>query len=142
MMTSKTYNLLIIDDDPNIAKLIKFYLKESNFIIETASDGRKGMQSAKNGNYDLLLLDMQMPHMDGLTFLNTISDLPGFDTLIIVVTAHDPNANMMSLIEKHAFDYIQKPFTANRLRLTIHNALKHRALQMKYTELIESVIKG
>jgi len=141
-MTGNRQKILVIDDDPNIAKLIRFYLRSPEYIIDTAADGKQGFQVAKNGVYDLLLLDMQMPNMDGMTFMKTISDLPVFDSLIIVITAHDPDDQMMAQIEKNAFDYIQKPFTANRLRLTIHNALRHKTLQAKYTELIKSVIKG
>ncbi len=137
----KRYKILVVDDDPNIAKLIRFYLDKEKYEIETVADSRAGIQLIKDGSYDLLLLDMQMPHMDGITFIDSITELPSFDTLIIVITAHDPDDKMISIFEKKAFDYIQKPFTANRLRFTVHNALKHKALQLKYTTLIESVIK-
>ena len=136
----KRYRILVVDDDPNIAKLIRFYLDKTKYEIETVADSRAGIQMIKNGDYDLLLLDMQMPHMDGITFIDSITELPSLDTLIIVITAHDPDDKMISLFEKKTFDYIQKPFTANRLRFTVQNALKHKALQVKYTKLIESVI--
>jgi DNA-binding NtrC family response regulator len=71
-----------------------------------------------------------------------MADIPSFDTLIIVITAHDPDDEMRTLIEKHAYDFIQKPFTANRLRFTIRNALRYAAIQKKYTEMINSVIKA
>jgi len=140
-MPEKQQTILVVDDDPNIAKLIRFYLKNQDYLIESAPDGRQGIQMARKGQYDLLLLDMQMPHVDGMTFLRTIADFPSFDTLIIVITAHDPDQAMTALIEKHAYDYIQKPFTANRLRFTIRNALKFAAIRKKYTELINAVIK-
>ena len=139
-MMDKRYRILVVDDDPNIAKLIRFYLDKTKYEIETVADSRAGIQMIKNGDYDLLLLDMQMPHMDGITFIDSITELPSLDTLIIVITAHDPDDKMISLFEKKTFDYIQKPFTANRLRFTVQNALKHKALQVKYTKLIESVI--
>ena len=141
-MTKPTNKILVVDDDPNISKLIRFYLKQTEYDIDSAADGKLGLQAVKKGRYDLLLLDMQMPHLDGITFMQTIGEIPTFETLIIVITAHDPDDRMMSVIDKYAFDYIQKPFTANRLRHTINNALRHKELQDKYTELIQSVIRG
>jgi DNA-binding response OmpR family regulator len=141
-MPDKQQTILVVDDDPNIAKLIRFYLKNQNYLIENAPDSRQGIQMARKNQYDLLLLDMQMPHIDGMTFLKTMADIPSFDTLIIVITAHDPDDEMRTLIEKHAYDFIQKPFTANRLRFTIRNALRYAAIQKKYTEMINSVIKA
>lgn len=139
-MPEKQQTILVVDDDPNIAKLIRFYLKNQDYQIESTPDSRQGIQMARKDQYDLLLLDMQMPHIDGMTFLKTIAEIPSFETLIIVITAHDPDEEMTVLIEKHAYDFIQKPFTANRLRFTIKNALNYAAIKKKYDEVINSVI--
>jgi DNA-binding NtrC family response regulator len=80
-------------------------------------------------------MDILMPEMDGHTLLKKIREDLRLEIPIVVVTAHGPSDNLMNMIEDGAYDILQKPFTKNRLKLTLKNALLHKTLTDKCKEL-------
>lgn len=72
----KKQKILLIDDDTDIQKLYKLILTDAGFIVDIASDGAGGLTKIQSGGYDLVLLDLMMPNVDGLQFLNTIKNNP------------------------------------------------------------------
>ena len=120
--------ILVVDDDPNMINLIKFYLLKENVEIVPSNDGFDALLILENQDFDLILIDMLMPKMDGGTLLKIMIEELNIKIPVIVVTAHGPTDNLMQLIEEGAYDILQKPFTTNRLKLTLHNALKHKML--------------
>jgi two-component system repressor protein LuxO len=85
---------------------------------------------------------MLMPEMDGYTLLEKINADSKINTLVIVITAHNLVDDLMRAVELGAYDILQKPFTANRLKLTIKNALSYKNLFEKYSKLKRTVKKG
>jgi len=130
-------DILIIDDDPNILNLVRFYLEKDKYNITGAGNGKQAISILTKQNFDLILVDMLMPQMDGLTFIKEIKQELHLECPVIMVTAQDPTDNMMRIIYDYAYDIIQKPFTSVRLRLTVHNALKYKDLSDKYNRLQE-----
>jgi len=124
----KTTKILVVDDDPNMINLIRFYLVKDNVEIIASHDGIKALNILENQSFDLILIDMLMPRMDGRTLLNKIVNEMNIKIPVIVVTAHGPTDVLMELIGEGAYDILQKPFTTNRLKLTLHNALKYKIL--------------
>ena len=124
----KITKILVVDDDPNMIKLIKFYLLKENVEIESSNDGFDALLILENQTFDLILIDMLMPKMDGRTLLKIMIEELNIKVPVIVVTAHGPTDNLMQLIEEGAYDILQKPFTTNRLILTLRNALRHKML--------------
>jgi len=121
-------NILIIDDDIHIVKLIGLNLTSSQFRISYAKNGQQAIHSIKNNNYDLILVDLMMPDIDGLSLIKSVkADLPA-NTLIILLTAHVLEQYLMEAVQGGVHDIIQKPFTANRLKLTIRNAWNYKKL--------------
>jgi DNA-binding NtrC family response regulator len=137
-----TTKILVVDDDPNMINLIKFYLVKDNVEITPSNDGIDALTILANQSFDLILIDMLMPKMDGRTLLKKIIHEYNIKVPVIVVTAHGPTDNLMELIEEGAYDILQKPFTTNRLKLTLHNALKHKALSEAYEESSVANTKG
>jgi DNA-binding NtrC family response regulator len=131
----KITQILVVDDDPNMINLIKFYLIKDNVEIVASTDGINALNILENRSFDLILIDMLMPKMDGRTLLRNIVNEMKIKIPIIVVTAHGPTDNLMELIKEGAYDILQKPFTTNRLKLTLHNALKHKHLSDAYDKL-------
>lgn len=126
--TPRHCNILIIDDDANIYKLIKLNLESEQFQVFYAKNGRQAQTLMAGNNFDLILIDLLMPEIDGLALFRSFKqDLP-VNTLIILITAHVLEQPLMTAVEEGIYDIIQKPFTANRLKLTIRNAWNYKLL--------------
>jgi DNA-binding NtrC family response regulator len=127
-------NILIVDDDINIVKLIELNLISPHYRIAHARNGQQAIASIKNKNFDLILVDLMMPDMDGLSLIKSIKpDLPTY-TLVLLLTAHVLEQYLMEAVQSGVYDIIQKPFTANRLKLTIRNAWNYKKLLDKCQE--------
>jgi len=139
---NKIIKILVVDDDPNMINLIKFYLIKENVEIVPCTDGHEALSILDKTRFDLILIDVQMPRMDGHTLLKKIIKEMKIDIPVIVITAHGPTDNLMELISDGAYDILQKPFTINRLKLTLFNTLRHKNLKDRYTELRKYIQKG
>jgi len=115
-------NLLLIDDDKELVSLLAEFLTLEKFNVDTASDGEKGLQKALTGNYDLLLLDVMMPRMDGLEMLKLLrqkSDVP-----VLMLTAKGDEIDKVLGLEMGADDYLAKPFSERELLARIRAILR------------------
>ncbi len=121
-------NILIIDDDANIYKLIKLNLESAQFQVFYAKNGRQAQTLMAGNKFDLILIDLLMPEIDGLSLFRSLKQELPLNTLIILITAHVLEQPLMTAVEEGIYDIIQKPFTANRLRLTIRNAWNYKLL--------------
>jgi DNA-binding response OmpR family regulator len=114
--------ILIVDDDPNLLVLLADQLRADGFEIQTARDGDEALRRLKSGWPDLLIIDMMMPRMDGLTLAREIkgrADLP-----IIVLSAIDAGDSKADLLEEVAEDYVTKPYHYPELRARINRILR------------------
>jgi len=133
--------ILVVDDDPNMIKLIQFYLLKDDYEITTCTKGQDALSILKSNQFEVILIDILMPEMDGYTLLKRMKEELNIATPIVVVTAHSASDNLMKMIDDGAYDILQKPFTTNRLKLTLRNALIHKALLDKCRAL-EAQIPG
>src|SRR5436305_3818226 len=114
--------ILIVDDDPNLLVLLAGQLRNDGFDIQTARDGQEALRRLQAGWPDLLILDMMMARMDGLTLAREIkarADLP-----IIVLSAIDTADSKADLLEEVAEDYVTKPYHYPELRARIARVLR------------------
>ena len=139
-MSVKSKHILLVDDDPEIIKLVKIYLKDTKFKITEVQNGLSALAAIKKQTFDLLIVDRLMPRMDGITLINKLKVDLNYDGLIIMMSAHDHEDKKLLEIFDHIYDIIPKPFTANRLKLTIRNAFNYIKMQQKYLTIINSVI--
>jgi DNA-binding NtrC family response regulator len=137
----KIVKILVVDDDPNMINLMKFYLIKENVEIVSSADGHEALRILAERTFDLILIDILMPRMDGHTLLKKMIAEKKINAPVIVVTAHGPTDNLMTLIDDGAYDILQKPFTTNRLKLTLYNALQHKSLIDQCAKMINSVNK-
>jgi len=116
--------ILIIEDDSRIARFLELELKHEGYQVETASDGRSGLEKALNNNPDLVILDLMLPYLSGIEVLRRIrkvSDLP-----VIMLTAKDDVSDKVVGLDSGADDYVTKPFAIEELLARIRVALKRR----------------
>ncbi|WP_277423833.1 response regulator transcription factor [Staphylospora marina] len=112
-MKEKVYNILVVDDEDRIRRLLRMYLEREGFVIEEAEDGEKALKMALEKNYDLILLDLMLPGMDGLEVCAEIRKKKA--TPIIMLTARGEEANRVEGFEAGTDDYVVKPFSPREL---------------------------
>ncbi len=115
-------HILIIEDDPNIAELIRLYLEKDNFSVTIAYDGKTGFDAFSSLNPDLILLDIMLPEMDGWEVCRKIRETD--KTPIIMLTAKDETVDKITGLELGADDYISKPFDMKEVIARIHAVLR------------------
>jgi len=112
------YKVLIIDDDYDIAANIADYLEAKGHITDFAPDGFKGLNLAEQNIYDVIILDVMMPGIDGLTVCKKLKE-KGIPTPVLMLTARDTLSDKLSGFESGSDDYIVKPFEPEELEARV-----------------------
>ena len=114
--------ILLIEDEEQIARFVELELKHEGYEVEKEFDGRTGLQMAESGNFDLILLDIMLPELNGLEVLRRIRK--STEVPVIMLTARDAVMDKVSGLDAGADDYITKPFAIEELLARIRVALK------------------
>ncbi len=109
-----TKNVLIIEDDPNIADLVDIHLKDMGYELDHAPDGPAGLEKARHGAYDLIILDLMLPRLDGFEVCKRIRAENTY-TPILMLTAKSEELDKVLGLELGADDYLTKPFSIREL---------------------------
>ncbi len=117
--------ILIVEDELHLAEALMQILKKHNYSVDAVHDGRTGLDYAQSGIYDLLLLDIMMPEMDGITVLKTLRN-QGDSTPVILLTAKGDISDKVTGLDYGADDYIAKPFSSEELMARIRAALRRK----------------
>ena len=120
-MKSFKAHILVVDDDDGIRSLVKKFLNENDYLINTAGTAEEAQRKIEIVKFDLIILDIMMPGKSGLEFLNESKNL--IDTPIILLTAKGEAKERIEGLEKGADDYLPKPFEPKELLLRIRNIL-------------------
>lgn len=105
--------ILVVEDEKNIAQVLAYNLRKEGYAVDTAGDGEEGLNKAMSGQYDLILLDIMLPKMDGFEVcrrIRTRSSVP-----IIFVTAREEEKDKIFGLETGGDDYVTKPFSVKEL---------------------------
>lgn len=114
--------ILVVDDEQVLVKGIKFNLENEGYTVETAYDGEAAVELAKSNDFDLLILDLMMPKLDGLSACMKIREFSNVP--IIMLTAKSEDADKIMGFESGADDYITKPFNILELKARIRAMLR------------------
>ena len=114
--------ILVVDDELLLVKGMKFNLENEGYTVETAYDGATAIDMAKTGDFDLIILDLMMPQVDGLTACMRIREFSNVP--IIMLTARSEDADKIIGLESGADDYITKPFNILELKARIRALLR------------------
>lgn len=114
--------VLVVDDEERIRRLLRMYLERDNFIVEEAENGKDALDLALKNDYDVILLDIMMPEMDGIEVCEAIRKEKM--TPIIMLTAKGEESNRVQGFEAGADDYIVKPFSPREVVLRIKAVLR------------------
>jgi DNA-binding response OmpR family regulator len=128
-------SILIIDDDTKINELLCQYLTKNNFLCESEVDPKNGLVKLRNQHYDLVILDIMLPEIDGFDVLKEIrktNEIP-----VIMLTARGEVTDKIVGLELGADDYVPKPFEPRELLARIQSVLRRSSVSSAKTELIE-----
>jgi len=126
--------ILIVDDEMSVRNSLREWFLEDGFAVETAEDGNAALQRMHSGPYDIVIIDLKMPGMDGITLERKIREIDK-DAAIIILTAFASVETAVEALKLGAFDYVTKPVDPDELSNTVRNALKQRHLEAENTLL-------
>ena len=127
-MSGRKPRILVIDDDEGIRRVLLTVLEDAGYLVDTAKDGEDAIQKAESSMYDLALIDIRLPDMDGTKLLTKIKD-PVPRMVKIIVTGYPTLQNAVQAVKKGADGYVTKPVDMGRLLEIIAYHLKKRKPQ-------------
>lgn len=133
--------ILIVDDEAAIRRTLREILQFEKYEVDEAADGLDGLVKVKQKSYDVILLDIKMPKMDGMEALERIQELAP-DTPVIMISGHGTIETAVEAVKKGAFDFLSKPPDLNRLLITVRNALDKSSLISETKTLKRAVAKS
>jgi len=125
--------ILIVDDDETIRESLSTVLKEKGYLIETAENGREAIGKSEKDAYNLVLIDIRLPDMDGVQLLTAMKETTP-KMVKIIITGYPSLQNAIEAVNKGADGYIVKPIKMDALLTMIKEHLKKQQEARKYTE--------
>ncbi len=129
----KSARILIIDDDENIRKVLQTILTDEGYITEAVETAKKGIEKSETAFYNLALIDVRLPDMEGIELLTKLRDTKP-KMRKIIVTGYPTLQNAVAAVNKGADAYIMKPFDVEKILLTIKEQLKAQTNDKAYSE--------
>ena len=120
--------VLVIDDEPGLRQSLGLLLVDAGYEVAAEGDGRRGLERALAESFDLILCDVRMPQMDGLTFLRSYKERGGAG-LVIVMSAYGGEDAALAAMKEGAYDYLPKPFRPDEVVLTLRKAEERERLR-------------
>ena len=122
--------ILIVDDEKAIRDSIKLFLEEEGYASETSSDGLEALDKIKNKDYDIVISDIKMPNLDGMSLIEKASKISP-DTFFIIMTAYASLQTAVEALRHGAFDYLIKPIEFDDLLLRIKRLVDYKKLSLE-----------
>ncbi len=124
-------SILVVEDEEDIAELIRYNLEAQKFAVTVAASGEKGVEAARRNRPDLVLLDLMLPGMDGLEVCRALkANVATSDVPIVMVTARGEESDIVTGLELGAEDYVTKPFGIKVLLARVRAVLRRRTLKL------------
>ncbi len=127
------YSVLLVEDDLQLAKIVKRILESKDFIVTLVEDGSKALELIKNNDYDFYLIDINIPGVNGLELVKYIRELKK-NGKVIMITASVEEYNFKKAYEYGCDDYIKKPFHATELEVRIKHLMEKEEESIKFDD--------
>src|SRR5829696_1819887 len=132
-MTSTKPSILLVEDEENLHEALKLNLELEGYEVSSAYDGPQALKAVQNEYFDLIILDVMLPELDGISVTESIR-LQGNDIPVLILSAKNSSADRVLGLKKGADDYLTKPFNLEELLLRVQKLiLKNKRLQDKST---------
>jgi len=130
--------ILVVEDEKKVASFIKRGLEEENFSVDMAYDGEEGLYMAESNPYDLILMDVMLPKMDGLAVIKELRNR-GNKAPVLCLTAKDTVEDIVSGLDSGSDDYLTKPFAfaelVARVRALLRRGTQDRGAEIRFADL-------
>ena len=140
-MTAEKRQILIVDDEAPMRHMLRMVLERDGYAVAEAVSGRQGLERLQAGHYDLVLCDIRMPEMDGLSFLKE-KQAQQFGGTVIMMSAYGSIDTAVECMKKGAYDYISKPFRPDEILLTVRKAEERLQLRQENVQLKDTMRRG
>ena len=130
--------ILIVDDELSVRSSLQEWFQEDGFQVETAEDGHAALRAMERGPYDIVLLDLKMPGLDGISVQKRVREIDP-EATVIILTAYASVQTAVEALKLGAFDYVTKPVDPDDLSNLVRNALRTRVLAEENVRLKEKV---
>jgi two-component system, NtrC family, response regulator AtoC len=127
-MLPERKQVLIVDDEPNLRKILSAQLTRDGYDALTAEDGEQGLHLLREHHIDLIITDLKMPKVDGMTLLKRALEIEP-ELPVVLITAHGTIDTAVEALKRGAFDFVTKPFDKDEVRQIVAKALKTRELR-------------
>ncbi|PSQ79388.1 MAG: Fis family transcriptional regulator, partial [Bacteroidetes bacterium QS_1_63_11] len=131
-------SILVVDDEASIRRTLREILEYEDFDVEEAVDGEEALSALRENAYDLVILDVKMPKIDGMEVLETIAD-EGYEVPVLMISGHGTIETAVESTKLGAYDFIEKPPDLNRLLVTVRNALDHGQLEVENRRMRQAI---
>jgi len=135
---NNNHSILIVDDELSVRKSLEHWFLEDGFEVATAKDGNEALEQLQDQVFDIYLVDIKMPGMDGITLQKRIMQIDK-DAVVIIVTAYASVDTAVEALKNGAFDYVTKPIDPDDMSHMIRNALKQKNLTEENIRLKEKL---
>jgi len=119
--------ILVVDDEQMVCLALTNWLEEENYFAQAASDGPQAIAAVREQNWDIVLLDLRMPGMDGMEVLKRVKELAP-QTVVIMMTAYASIPGAVQAMKEGAYDYVVKPLDVDQLTLMLNRIVEHQQL--------------
>jgi len=130
VLPHKKIKIIVVDDELSIRESLRGWLQQDGYQVETAAGGPEALAKNAANRFDIMLIDVKMPEMDGLTLLQKIKEIDS-DIAIVMMTAHGAIRDAVEAIKLGAYDYLLKPFELEELSFTIEKLVQMQTLAME-----------
>jgi len=121
-------SILVVDDEPGVRSSISGVLRDEGFDVDTADSGEECLEKANGASYDVIVLDIWLPGLDGLTTLQRLRERQ-IDSQVVIISGHGNIESAVRAIKMGAYDFIEKPLSLEKTVLVVRNALRQRDLE-------------
>ena len=122
----QNYSLLLVEDHHDIADMICEFLEAEGYLMDYAADGVTGLHLAVSNQYDAIILDLNLPGMDGISLLENLRTQARSDVPVLILTARDTLQNKVAGLDSGADDYLVKPFEVRELAARIRSLIRRQ----------------
>jgi len=122
-MADKVFSILLVEDEENLQEALKLNLELEGYQVTSSYDGADALKTVQQEHFDLIILDVMLPEMDGITVCETIR-LSNPDIPILILSAKNSSADRVLGLKKGADDYLTKPFNLEELLLRVHKLIR------------------
>jgi two-component system, NtrC family, nitrogen regulation response regulator NtrX len=132
----KPQRILVVDDEPGIRQSLSGVLEDEGYVAETAESGEAALAAIPGADFELVLLDIWLPGVDGMEVLARIQEVPiGERPVVVMISGHGSIEAAVKATKLGAFDFLEKPLSIQKVSVVVKNALAHRNLELENSRL-------